>query len=55
MITNLLLLAILVVLIGFLAAVKNGFNQIIAGLQAVTSSATGVPPTQHDMRDRGEP
>jgi hypothetical protein len=55
MITNRLLLVILVVLIGFLAAVKNGFNQVIAGLEAVTSPAPGVSPTQHDMRDRGEP
>jgi hypothetical protein len=44
----------LVVLIGFLAAVKNGFNQVIAGLEAVASSASGVDPKHHDMRGRGD-
>lgn len=38
MITNLILLAILVMLLGLLAAVKKGFNQVIAGLEVIVAS-----------------
>jgi hypothetical protein len=42
MITNLILLAILVMLLGLLAAVKRGFNQVIAGLEVIVASKSAV-------------
>lgn len=38
MITNLILLAILVMLLWLLTAVKKGFNQVIAGLEVIAAS-----------------
>lgn len=41
-----LLVAILVVLFGILAAIKNGFNQVIAGLEALDrNTAEAVGPS----------
>ena len=43
MIQTVLLIAIAVLLAGVLAAVKKGFNEVIAGLAAIAQS--GVKPT----------
>lgn len=45
MITNLILLAILVMLLGLLAAVKKGFNQVIAGLEVIVASKSASGDT----------
>jgi hypothetical protein len=46
-ITNFLLTAILVVLLGMLAAVKTGFNQVITGLEAI-ATAQGAASAARD-------
>lgn len=42
MLETLLLIAILLVLLGILAAVKSGFNEVIKGLEAI-ESRPGTP------------
>ena len=39
MFTNVLLIMVVIVLLGILFALKNGFNEVIKGLEAINESA----------------
>lgn len=41
---EIILVAILVVLLGILTALKNGFNQVIKGLESIDERISTTPP-----------